>query len=151
MNAPVQRPEGVPTEITSLVGGRSLPARGPRLPVIYPATGQRVSELVEADAAEVDLAVQAARRAFRSSGWATLSTERRQEMLLKVHDAILAHADELAYLECLNLGVVLKELRERHMRRAAYNFRFFAVSNNHSCIFLYAYTNRCWISCNNLG
>jgi 5-carboxymethyl-2-hydroxymuconic-semialdehyde dehydrogenase/aminomuconate-semialdehyde/2-hydroxymuconate-6-semialdehyde dehydrogenase len=126
MNAPVQRPEGVPTEITSLVGGRSLPARGPRLPVIYPATGQRVSELVEADAAEVDLAVQAARRAFRSSGWATLSTERRQEMLLKVHDAILAHADELASLECLNLGVVLKELRERHIRRAAYNFRFFA-------------------------
>lgn len=126
MNAPLAKAAGVPTEVTSLVAGRSLAGRGERLPVVYPATGELVSELAEADAGEVDLAVQAARRAFKGSGWATMPTEKRQEALLKVHDAILAHADELAHLECLNLGVVLKELRERHMRRAAYNFRFFA-------------------------
>ena len=39
---------------------------------------------------------------------------------------IVAHADELAHLECLALGVPLHELKARHMMRAAENFRFFA-------------------------
>lgn len=119
---PIQ-PEG---EVTSLIEGRRMPAGGRMLPVVYPATGATVSMLAEAGAAEVDLAVQAARRAFERSGWPALSVDKRQEMLLKLHDVVLAHADELARLECLNLGVSMRELRERHMKRAAYNFRFFA-------------------------
>jgi 5-carboxymethyl-2-hydroxymuconic-semialdehyde dehydrogenase/aminomuconate-semialdehyde/2-hydroxymuconate-6-semialdehyde dehydrogenase len=122
----VALPIAPPAETTSLIGGRSMPAAGERLPVHYPATGVRVAELAEAGPEEVDLAVRAARRAFRDSGWATMPVERRQEMLLKLSDIVLAHADELARLECLNLGIVLRELRERHMKRAAYNFRFFA-------------------------
>lgn len=126
MNAPFPVRAGVPIEVTSLVDGAPRPARGHRLPVVYPATGETVSELVEADAAEVDGAVRAARRAFAASGWPQMPMERRQEQLLRLHDAVLVHADELARLECLNLGVVMKELRERHVRRAAHNFRFFA-------------------------
>jgi acyl-CoA reductase-like NAD-dependent aldehyde dehydrogenase len=119
-------PAAIPPLITSLIGGRKLAASGPRLDVIDPRDGRKASELAEADAAEVDLAVAAARRAFATTGWARLATEKRQEMLLKLHDIVLAHADELARLECANLGVVLRELRERHIKRAAYNFRFFA-------------------------
>ncbi len=130
--APLQAPSRAvlptlaPPLTRSFVGGAAERGEGMRLPVFYPATGAQVGELAEADAAEVDRAVQAARRAFLRSGWASLPTERRQEMLLKLHDIVLAHADELARLECLNLGIVLRELRERHMKRAAYNFRFFA-------------------------
>jgi 5-carboxymethyl-2-hydroxymuconic-semialdehyde dehydrogenase/aminomuconate-semialdehyde/2-hydroxymuconate-6-semialdehyde dehydrogenase len=116
----------IPREVTSFVGGKPLPAVGRRLDVVDPRDGRKTSELAEADVAEVDLAVQAACKAFETTGWARLATERRQDMLLRLHDVVLAHADELALLECANLGVVLKELRERHMRRAAYNFRFFA-------------------------
>ncbi len=116
----------VPETVTSIIDGQPVPARGKRIPVFYPATGRPVSTLIEADAAEVDAAVASARRAFQSSGWAQLSTEKRQQQLLAIHDTILAHADELAFLECLNLGVVMRELRERQIRRAAYNFRFFA-------------------------
>ncbi len=43
MNAPLAKAVGVPTEVTSLVAGRSLAGRGERLPVVYPATGERVS------------------------------------------------------------------------------------------------------------
>jgi 5-carboxymethyl-2-hydroxymuconic-semialdehyde dehydrogenase/aminomuconate-semialdehyde/2-hydroxymuconate-6-semialdehyde dehydrogenase len=122
----VALPARPPAEITSFIAGRSVAAAGELLPVHYPATGEKVSELAEAGPEEVDLAVRAAQRAFRDSGWPELPTEKRQEMLLKLSDIVLAHADELARLECLNLGVVLRELRERHMKRAAYNFRFFA-------------------------
>ena len=125
-DAAVTLPITAPAHVTSFIGGRRIASTGPLLDVIYPATGQVVSHLVEADAAEVDLAVTAARKAFRHSGWPELGVEKRQQMLMTLHDIILAHADELARLECLNLGVSLRELRERHMKRAAYNFRFFA-------------------------
>ena len=115
-----------PELVTSFIGGAPVKGGPQRLAVYYPATGAQVSELAEADAAEVDRAVAAARRAFADRTWRLMPTEARQTLLLACHDAILAHADELARLECLNLGVSLRELRERHIARAAYNFRFFA-------------------------
>lgn len=112
--------------ITSLIGGRDVSGAGHRIAVTYPATGRQISELAEADAAEVDLAVSAARRAFDRSDWSRWPTERRQELFMAINAKVLAHADELARLECLNLGVSMRELRERQIKRAAYNFRFFA-------------------------
>lgn len=116
----------VSPQISSLIGGRDVPGRTHRIPVHYPATGRQISELIEADGADVDLAVNAARRAFDRSDWPRWPTERRQELLLAINEKILSHADELARLECLNLGVSMRELRERQIKRAAYNFRFFA-------------------------
>lgn len=113
-------------EIASLIGGRNVAGTGHRIAVHYPATGRQISELLEADAAEVDLAVTAARRAFDRSDWSRWPVERRQDLLLAINAKLLAHADELARLECLNLGVSMRELRERQIKRAAYNFRFFA-------------------------
>lgn len=125
MNAPASLPIAAPAETHALIGGASIAGAGARLPIFYPATGAQVGELIEDDAAQIDRAVAAARTAFKS-GWAKLAVEKRQEILLKLHDVVLAHADELARLECLNTGIVMRELRERHMKRAAYNFRFFA-------------------------
>lgn len=116
----------LPSQIHSLIGGKDVAGKSHSLPVFYPATGAQISELAEADAAEVDLAVTAARRAFDKSDWPRWSVERRQELFMAIHAKILAHADELARLECLNLGVSMRELRERQIKRAAYNFRFFA-------------------------
>ena len=66
--ATVALPITPPASVTSLIGGKRLPARGPLIPVAYPANGQVVSQLAEADASEVDLAVKAARHAFDHSG-----------------------------------------------------------------------------------
>ncbi|TWF49402.1 5-carboxymethyl-2-hydroxymuconic-semialdehyde dehydrogenase/aminomuconate-semialdehyde/2-hydroxymuconate-6-semialdehyde dehydrogenase [Neorhizobium alkalisoli] len=119
-------PNAFSSDVTSLIGGEIRPVSGHEIPVFYPATGQQIATLHEADETEIDLAVKAARRAFDKTDWPRLSVEKRQDILLKIHDTIVAHADELARLECLNLGVSMRELRERHVKRAAYNFRFFA-------------------------
>jgi acyl-CoA reductase-like NAD-dependent aldehyde dehydrogenase len=115
-----------PKAVTSIIDGAAVPASGEALPVIYPATGQPVSTLYEADAGEVDAAVRAARRAFDRSDWPRWGVEKRQDLFEALRQVILNHADELAYLECLNTGLVLREVRERHIKRAAYNFKFFA-------------------------
>ena len=110
----------------SLIGGRSATTGPNALDVFNPATGQVTGHLMEADAAEVDQAVRAARGAFDRSDWPTWSTSKRQSLLLAIRDIIQANADELARLECLALGVPLRELKNRHVLRAAENFRFFA-------------------------
>ena len=115
-----------PARVGGLAAGRPTPGGGPELPVFYPATGQRISALVEDDAASVALAVKAARAAFDRGDWAAMPADARIEVLERCRQVILDNADELARLECAATGLVLRELQARHMQRAAYNFRFFA-------------------------
>lgn len=119
---PIQPPE----RITGLVNGTASLGGGIDLPVFYPATGAQIATLTEDDETAVARAVEAARAAFDKGPWPGLSTAKRIEALEACRETILANVDELARLECAATGLVLKELRARHMVRAAYNFRFFA-------------------------
>lgn len=112
--------------ISGFVAGRTSAGGGVEIPVYYPATGAQISTLIEDDAAAVDAAVLAARRAFDAGPWPTFGLTARIEALDACRETILANIDELARLECAATGLVLKELKARHMVRAAYNFRFFA-------------------------
>lgn len=96
------------------------------IPVIDPSTEEQVSEVVEADAAVVDLAVKTARQTFQSGAWSRASVEKRAAVLNQIADKLEAHADELAWLECRNIGSPLTQCRSRHVTRAILNFRFFA-------------------------
>ena len=115
-----------PRAVTSYVGGGFVAAHGAPIPVTDPSTRAVVATLHEADAAEVDLAVAAARAAFETGPWARASVADRQKVLMDIHAAILDHADELAALETLNTGIPLRQTRGMHVPRAAQNFRFFA-------------------------
>lgn len=115
-----------PDRVTGWAGDAPTSGGGIDLPVIYPATAEQVSVLTEDDPDAVAAAVAQARRAFDSGPWPGLGTEERIETLEACRDAILSHADELARLECVATGLVLRELKARHIARAAYNFRFFA-------------------------
>jgi len=137
MNAPREFPFRI---VGNLINGERVAGDGARLPIIYPATGLPVGEVIEADAATVDRAVAAARASFRSGVWSRLSVARRQDMLLRIHDVVRAHADELAELECLNTGIVMRELKLRHIERAAYNFRFFSEHIGQSASQVYTQT-----------
>ena len=115
-----------PDRVGGLTAGRATSGGGEELPVYYPATGAQISTLIEDDAAAVDQAVSAARAAFDRGPWPGLSVPARIEVLEQCRQVILENAEDLARLECAATGLVLRELRERHIKRAAYNFRFFA-------------------------
>lgn len=121
-----QHPISAPERIGGLVAGSASAGGGADIPVWYPATGAQVSTLTEDGPEAVDRAVAAARQAFDAGGWPKLGTEVRMQVLRRCQEIILEHADELARLECLNTGLLLRELKTRHMVRAAYNFGFFA-------------------------
>jgi aldehyde dehydrogenase (NAD+) len=77
---------------------------GRRFETINPATGETICTVAEADAADVDRAVQAARKAFTSGGWSKMSATKRGELLYKLADLIEQNIDELARLETLDNG-----------------------------------------------
>ncbi len=74
---------------------------------IDPATENVVCQIAEGDAADVDKAVKAARRAFESDEWGKMRPADREKLLLKLADLLEKHADELAELEALDVGKVL--------------------------------------------
>lgn len=77
------------------------------LPVVNPATGEAFAMAARADAAQLERAVAAARRAF--PGWRDGGHVRREEALHNLADAIEARAGEFARLLTMEQGKPLGE------------------------------------------
>jgi len=120
--------------VTSLIDGEPVAAKpgGHDIEVVNPTTEQVISRLREADDLEVDAAVRSARKAFDSGRWPRMDINERKDILYSIRDHLRKHAEELAYLECLNTGLPLQSVRV-HVQRMARNFEFFAevASNVH--------------------
>jgi aldehyde dehydrogenase (NAD+) len=93
-----------------LIGGEWRAAGGGTLPVEDPSTGAIVGAVARADAADVDAAVGAARAAF-AGGFGRLAAFERGRLLAALGRAVLAHADELAALETLDVGKPASQAR----------------------------------------
>ncbi|WMD23179.1 aldehyde dehydrogenase family protein [Achromobacter seleniivolatilans] len=103
-----ERPElGAIREFMLIDGKPVYEGQGGQIPVYDPATGQIIAHQPNAGPAQVDLAVQAARRAFESGAWHDTLPAGRERLLLKLADVLEAHGTELARLETLNNGKLL--------------------------------------------
>jgi aldehyde dehydrogenase (NAD+) len=90
------------------VGGEDTAARsGKWFETVDPATGEPLAQVARGAAADVDIAVGAARAA--QPGWAALGAAARGRVLAAVADAIAAARDELTRLETLDVGKPLHE------------------------------------------
>src|SRR3989449_1313110 len=108
----------------NLVGGEWVDAAGGKtMEVLNPATGETIAEVPRASAADVDRAVQAAKKALVE--WLETTPGERAEMLLKLADAIDQHAEELAEIESRNVGKPLAAAKDE-MPVCSDNIRFFA-------------------------
>jgi len=88
-----------------LINGKWVPAAsGKTFEVTNPATGNVIARVAEGDKADIDAAVQAARRALESGPWATMTASERGKMIWRIGDLISKHRDELAELESLDNG-----------------------------------------------
>ena len=76
---------------------------------INPATGEAIGTVAACDAADVDLAVKAARRAFDDGAWSRAAPEERKAVLLRLADLVRANTEELAVLESIDSGKTIKD------------------------------------------
>jgi acyl-CoA reductase-like NAD-dependent aldehyde dehydrogenase len=93
-----------------LVGGRLVaPREGGTLPVVNPATGEKLCDAPAASAADVDEAVRAARRAFDGGPWRTMSARERGRLIRRLADLLWDRREEFALVESLENGKTFRE------------------------------------------
>jgi aldehyde dehydrogenase (NAD+) len=106
------------------IGGEFVEAReGGTIEVLNPHDNSKLTDTAEARAADVDLAVEAATRAYPS--WRDMAAADRGRLLLKLADAIEANAEELARIESLDTGHPIRDSRSLDVPRTAATFRYF--------------------------
>src|SRR5439155_1230498 len=92
--------------------------------IINPAAGEVIAEVPKGTEADVERAVKAARTAYTE--WFETVPKERSEMLLRLADAILADAEEMANIESANVGKPRALFLSDEMPPCVDNLRFFA-------------------------
>jgi betaine-aldehyde dehydrogenase len=92
--------------------------------IVNPANGEQIATAGRSTAQDVDRAVAAARGAF--AGWSTTTPGERALAMLRIADAVEAHADELTELESANAGKPMNAFRDDEIPFMVDNLRFFA-------------------------
>ncbi|CAD7698343.1 unnamed protein product [Ostreobium quekettii] len=101
-------------------------ASGKTFPVLDPRTEDVIAQVAEADAADVDRAVGAARRAFDSGPWRKMSGRQRGRVLSRLADLVEERAEEFARIETLDNGKPLAMSREGDIPFVVSHFRYYA-------------------------
>ena len=99
-------------------------ADGGRIATVDPATEEVLSEVAVGGEADVDRAVKAARKAFKS--WSALPGAERAKYLFRIARLVQEHARELAVLESIDNGKPIRESRDVDLPLVAAHFFHYA-------------------------
>ncbi len=112
------------------IGGQYVTSlSGKTFTSLNPATGDALCEVYEADTPDVDLAVQAAERAFHGP-WSKLSGSERGKLIWRLADLIEENLEPLAQLETLDNGKPIRETRGTDLPLTIDYFRYYAGWTN---------------------
>ncbi|WP_085584034.1 MULTISPECIES: aldehyde dehydrogenase [unclassified Pseudomonas] len=113
----------------AVIGGKRCAAQsGQTFAAVNPATGAHLADVAACGEADVEAAVRDARQAFDSGVWSGRSPVERKQVLLRLAELILAHREELALLDSLNMGKPVMDAFNIDVPGAAGVFRWYAES-----------------------
>jgi aldehyde dehydrogenase (NAD+) len=107
------------------IDGEFVDGHGKSFKTISPATEEVLADIAEADEADVDAAVKAARRAY-TRVWSKLPGRERAKYLYRIARIIQERGRELAVLESLDNGKPIKESRDVDIPIVAAHFFYYA-------------------------
>lgn len=99
---------------------------GKTFPVYNPADGEVIAQVAEGDARDIDLAVRAARRAFESGPWPSMTASERGRLVWRLADLLEQNLEEFAQLESLDNGKPLSVARVADVPLSVDNLRYMA-------------------------
>ncbi|WP_430296635.1 aldehyde dehydrogenase family protein [Sinomonas sp. B1-1] len=118
------RPALLDTPLRLFIDGEFIDGRGGDFAVMDPSTGKELATTSLASAADVDLAVRAARAAFDDGRWSQLAPAARAARLQRLADLLEENLEELALLESLNCGKPLAVARAFEIRQGIEILRY---------------------------
>ena len=101
-------------------------ASGKTFDSINPATGEVLAAVAECDVEDVDRAVAAARKAFEAGHWSRMGPSDRKEVLLKLAGLIRENLEEMALLDSLDMGKLVKDAATIDAPGSAHFFQWYA-------------------------
>lgn len=108
------------------IDGRWTPAAsGKTFDTVNPATEEVIAQVAEGDAADIDLAAQAARKAL-SGPWGRMDARDRGRLMHKLADLIEEEADDIAALETLDNGKPIRDARGADLPLTVDCLRYYA-------------------------
>ncbi|HVY48989.1 MAG TPA: aldehyde dehydrogenase family protein [Minicystis sp.] len=108
------------------IGGKWVqPSSKKYFDTVSPSTEEKLAEVAEADAKDVDAAVAAARNAYEKY-WSKLRPIERGKYVYRISRAIQEKARELAIVESMDGGKPIKESRDVDVPLAAAHFFYYA-------------------------
>ena len=118
--------EKVKPETQCFIDGEFVASRnGKTFESINPATGGVIAEVTRGDADDIDLAVKAARRAFKSGAWSRMEPRDRMEVLYRFADLIRQNAAEFALLDTIDMGKSVSDMLNVDVPFSALTFQYF--------------------------
>ncbi|RMZ56673.1 hypothetical protein APUTEX25_002762, partial [Auxenochlorella protothecoides] len=115
----------VPNQL--LINGKFVDAKSGKTFAVYdPRTEEEIFRIAEADAADVDDAVAAAREAFDHGPWPRMSGRARGRIIYKLADLIERDLDMLATVESLDNGKPLSVAKAADITLTIDHLRYFA-------------------------
>src|SRR6202008_803597 len=105
-------------------GDWKAPKEGKYFETADPSTGEKLAEVAQGSAADVDAAVKAARSALK--GWQALRPHTRAKYLYALARQVQKHSRRLAVLETIDKGKPKRERRDSGIPRVARHFYYHA-------------------------
>jgi len=99
---------------------------GKTFPTLNPATEEVITRVAEADKADVDKAVEAARHAFYEGEWSKWGGYQRSQLLYRLADLIEKNKQELIELEVLDNGKSIGEASAADLPLVIQCYRYYA-------------------------
>ena len=110
----------------ALINGERVAAcSGAVFDCLSPVDGRLLTQVARCAEADIDVAVAAARTAFEDRRWAGMAPAQRKRVMIKFADQLLAHADELALTETLDMGKPIKYAKSVDVNSAANCIRWY--------------------------
>ena len=112
-------------KILNYINGKLIePKNGKYIPNYNPSTGQPYSLIPDSGKEDINMAVDAAKKAFKT--WSNTPKQERSKILMKLADTIEEHFDELVRAESKDNGKPETLAARVDIPRAPANIRFFA-------------------------
>ncbi len=94
----------------AVIDGKVVPAlSGKTFANVSPRNGSVINQVAEADAADIDVAVAAARRSFEEGTWRRMHYRQKKAILFRFAELMERDAEQLALLESLDVGKPIKD------------------------------------------
>ncbi|MBV6422715.1 MAG: NADP/NAD-dependent aldehyde dehydrogenase PuuC [Steroidobacteraceae bacterium] len=122
-----ERAAKIAPESRAFIDGEYVAAlSGAQFDNVNPATGQVFGRIAAGDAADIERAVAAAKAAFEKGVWARTRPAHRKKVLGAFAQALLAHREELALLETLDMGKPISDSLKIDIPGAARAIQWYA-------------------------